>query len=377
MLRLALAVFAVQAGFHAFTASLPVALARAGVPDPQIGLIVGTAALVQIPRGVRDRRRHRPCRRHPRVHRGRHRLSRRLRDPACCRASSQVARSRRSSSRASSRASASRPSCRRRCRSFRGSSRAGRRGFGLAFVGSAHNLTLVVIPPISLAVLAATSLHGVALVGFASVLAGLAILRLVPLRFASSWRRTLAKADRPVSRDVVSGSPFVGPGDGLSRSTCCTSSIGASSSPSCRSGRRPPAPTSGCFFVADGIAILLVRVPTGWLADRVRPVFLILGGLGATACAVLLLTAPDNDALLVAAGALTGVGRRAGHHASSHRAVAAQPGGGSRQCLLIVLGRERDGAGHRKHRRGGRRGGAGVPDRDGRRVRGDRACRGR
>ena len=49
MLRLAFAVFAVQAGFHAFTASLPVALARAGVPDPQIGLIVGTAALVQIP----------------------------------------------------------------------------------------------------------------------------------------------------------------------------------------------------------------------------------------------------------------------------------------------------------------------------------------
>jgi len=32
VLRLALAVFSVQAGFHAFTASLPVALARAGVP---------------------------------------------------------------------------------------------------------------------------------------------------------------------------------------------------------------------------------------------------------------------------------------------------------------------------------------------------------
>ena len=49
VLRLALALFAVQAGSHGFTASLPVALARAGVPDPQIGLIVGTAALVQIP----------------------------------------------------------------------------------------------------------------------------------------------------------------------------------------------------------------------------------------------------------------------------------------------------------------------------------------
>ena len=49
MLRLAFALFAVQAGFHGFTASLPVALARAGVPDPEIGLIVGVAALVQVP----------------------------------------------------------------------------------------------------------------------------------------------------------------------------------------------------------------------------------------------------------------------------------------------------------------------------------------
>src|SRR6478672_7760495 len=49
VLRLALALFVTQAGFHGFTASLPVALARAGVSDPQIGLIVGVAALVQVP----------------------------------------------------------------------------------------------------------------------------------------------------------------------------------------------------------------------------------------------------------------------------------------------------------------------------------------
>ena len=49
MLRLAFALFAVQSGFHGFTAALPVALARAGVPDPEIGLIVGVAALVQVP----------------------------------------------------------------------------------------------------------------------------------------------------------------------------------------------------------------------------------------------------------------------------------------------------------------------------------------
>src|SRR5215210_7342859 len=49
LLRLAFAMFAVQAGFHGFSASLPLALARSGVPDPQIGLVMGASALVQIP----------------------------------------------------------------------------------------------------------------------------------------------------------------------------------------------------------------------------------------------------------------------------------------------------------------------------------------
>lgn len=45
LLRVATALFALQAGFHGFTASLPVALARSGVRDEEIGLIVGLAAL--------------------------------------------------------------------------------------------------------------------------------------------------------------------------------------------------------------------------------------------------------------------------------------------------------------------------------------------
>src|SRR4029078_9803319 len=60
---------------------------------------------------------------------------------------------------------------------------AGRRGFGLAFVGSAHNLTLVVIPPLSLAVLALTSLHGVAVMAVGFVLSGRAIVHIVPSQF--------------------------------------------------------------------------------------------------------------------------------------------------------------------------------------------------
>ena len=49
LVRLAVALFALQSGFHGFTASLPVALARAGVRDEEIGVIVGLAALVQVP----------------------------------------------------------------------------------------------------------------------------------------------------------------------------------------------------------------------------------------------------------------------------------------------------------------------------------------
>ncbi|HLA17504.1 MAG TPA: MFS transporter, partial [Candidatus Limnocylindrales bacterium] len=49
MLRLAVAVFFLQTGFHGFTASLPLALAGAGVADPEIGVVMGSAALVMIP----------------------------------------------------------------------------------------------------------------------------------------------------------------------------------------------------------------------------------------------------------------------------------------------------------------------------------------
>ncbi len=49
LVRLALALFTLQSGFHGFTASLPVALARAGVADEEIGVIVGLAAVVQVP----------------------------------------------------------------------------------------------------------------------------------------------------------------------------------------------------------------------------------------------------------------------------------------------------------------------------------------
>ena len=305
--RLAVAVFAVQAGFHAFTASLPVALARAGVADPQIGLIVGTAALVQIPAAfvtgvVVDR-----------VGGLRAFSVGGLAYLAGC-------------------AILLLPGVEARgplapfvlARIFQGIGIAAilpaalslvprlvmpaRRGFGLAFVGSAHNLTLVVIPPLSLLVLAASSLHGVALGAVVMVVAGIAIVRVVPFGFGATGedaaghdgptdvaRRRLGLAFRRAWAPLIAVDLLFIAHWGVvvaflpQRAEAAGANI-------------------GLFFVADGLAILLVRVPSGWLADRIRPLALILVGLLATGCAIVVLTRAPTTPLLVLAGSLTGIG---------------------------------------------------------------------
>ena len=304
MLRLALAVFAVQAGFHSFTASLPVALARAGVPDPQIGLIVGTAALVMIPAAfvtgvVIDR-----------VGGVRSFTAGALAyvvgcvilllpgvEPGGPSAPFFVARV------------------------FQGIGVAAilpaalslvprlvataRRGFGLAFVGSADLLTLVLIPPISLAVLAATSLSGVAAVALVSVVAGLAILRLVPLRFVSTGDDAADDGPTDVARRRLGFAFRAAWARLIAIDLLYTIHWGVIVAFLPQRAEAAGADI-GLFFVADGIAILATRIPSGWLADRVRPILLVLVGLAATAGAVVILSTAPTTALLIVAGALTG-----------------------------------------------------------------------
>jgi MFS family permease len=305
--RLAVALFAVQAGFHAFTASLPIALSRAGVPDPQIGLIVGTAALVQIPAAfvtgvVIDR-----------VGGLRAFTAGGLAylvgcailllpgvEPGGPSAPFIAARIFQGIGIAATLPAALSLVPRLVA--------ADRRGFGLAFVGSAHNLTLVAIPPLSLVVLAMTSLHGVALMAVAFVLSGLAIVHIVPFRFRPTGesstdlhgptdvaRRRLGFAfRRPWAPLIVIDLLFIAHwGVVVAFLPQRAEAAGAN---------------IGLFFIADGIAILLSRVPSGWLADRIRPIFLIIAGLSATGAAVLLLTLPPTNQLLVVAGTLTGAG---------------------------------------------------------------------
>src|SRR5262249_52757049 len=64
----------------------------------------------------------------------------------------------------------------------------------------------------------------------------------------------------------------------------------------------------GVLFVADGLFVLLARIPAGWLADRVRPILLVVTGLVMTIGAVVLLLQPPTNLTLFVTGVLTGIG---------------------------------------------------------------------
>ncbi|HEU0234995.1 MAG TPA: MFS transporter [Candidatus Limnocylindrales bacterium] len=310
MIRLAVALFAVQAGFHGFTASLPVALARAGVPDPQIGLIVGTAALVQVPAAfaagiVLDRL---GAIRVFTVGALAYLIGCAILllpgvEPGGPDLPFVIARL------------------------FQGIGIAGtlpaalslvprlvepgRQGFGLAFVSSAHNLTLVALPPASLAILGVTSLHGVAAAVAGMVVAGIVILRIVPLRLRPAGEASETRPGGGPAR------PAAARRFGFAFRPAWTPLIAIILLYVAHWGvivaylpQRAEAAGAdiGLFFAADGIAILAARVPTGWLADRTRPIVLIAAGLVVTALAVGLLALPPSTPLLVAAGLLSGGG---------------------------------------------------------------------
>ena len=307
MLRLAFALFAVQAGFHGFTASLPVALSRAGVSDPEIGLIVGVASLVQVPAAfvagvVVDR-----------VGGLRVLGLGGLAYLAGC-------------------AILLLPGVEAGgpagpflvARFFQGVGVAGtlpaamslvprlttpdQRGISLAFIGSAHNLTLVAMPPLSLAILSATSLKGVALAMTVVVVAGLVVAFATPFRFRDPARhevhletshevapRRFGLALRPSWIPLISMILLyiIHWGVVIAYLPQRAEAAGAD---------------IGLFFVADGVAVLGSRVPSGWLADRMRPLILILCGLAMSGVSVVLLTQPLTTPLLVIAGLLGGVG---------------------------------------------------------------------
>lgn len=312
MVRLALALFAVQAGFHGFTAALPLALSRSGVPDPEIGLIVGMAALVQVPAALLagalvDRLGGlrmlvagagaylvgAAILLLPGVDAGGDRLPFLL--ARLCQGIG---------------IAASLPAALSLVpRLVAGD----RQGFGLAFIGSAHNLTLVVLPPLSLAILSATSLDGVALAVVGLVIVGIAIVFLSGV--AGTIRR--GQPGTAAARARAAGAPAATRRFGLAfrRSWVRPALIallyvahwGVITAYLPQRAEAAGADV-GLFFVADGLAVLAARVPSGWLADRTPPRRLLLAGLAITAVSTGLLLLPPTTPILVVAGALTGAG---------------------------------------------------------------------
>ncbi len=312
MYRIALSLFLVQAGFHAFTASLPLALARGGKPDPEIGLIVGTAALVQIPAafaagalvdrfgglrlmvvggiaylaacavlllpGVEATGPNLPF------------LVARLLQgigigtalPAGLAVVPDLVP-------------------------------AARRGFALALAGASHNLTLVVLPPASLLVLDLAGLDGVAMVVLGLVLLGLLLVVVTPPRPLGHRSEAPASA----SGGGPTGLPSARRWLGIAYRSAWTAPLAVVLLFVAHWGvvtaylpQRAEAAGAniGLFFAADGIAVLLMRVPSGWLADRFAALPLVLAGLAITAAGVALLLLPPATPLLVVAGVATGVG---------------------------------------------------------------------
>jgi MFS family permease len=301
ILRLSVAIFLVQSGFHAYTAALPLAFARAAVADATIGLIMGVAAVVQIPAAIAGGRLVDAF--------GGARLFtlgglayllatllllvpgvevdgdltpfiavRILQGagialvlPAALSLVPRLVDPRRVAN-------------------------------GLSVVGAAQNLTLVLAPPISLAVLSAAALDGVAAAVVVVLVAGILLGQRLPLRPIEPPAATLAAATRRFG--ITYRRTWTVP---LLIIVTYVAHWGAVTAYLPIRAEQAGADI-GLYFAADGIAIFLMRVPTAWLVDRVTSRLLILVGAGMTGVAIGMLLLPLTTPLLIVSGLLGGAG---------------------------------------------------------------------
>jgi predicted MFS family arabinose efflux permease len=174
---------------------------------------------------------------------------------------------------------------------------------GLAFINSAHNLGIVVLPPVSLAILAAISIRAVAAGTILLVLLGVCVLLTLPARLHVPVARPAGTRQRGrfgLSVRRAWAAPLAIPLMYVIHWGVLTAYLPSRAE---RAGA-----DIGIFFAADGVAILVSRVPVGWLTDRVASRTLILLGLAITSGALLLALTPATTLALALAGVCTGLG---------------------------------------------------------------------
>jgi MFS family permease len=301
VLRLSLALFLIQAGFHGFTAAIPLALSRAGRPDSEIGVLVGVASLIQIPAalvggalidrygGIKLLAAGGAC----------YLVSCALLllpglDPSGSDLVIGLAR---------------------------GLQGAGfglcvpaalsvvprivplaRRGLALATANMSNNLSYVLLPVISIIVLDGYGLDGVTLMVVAMVVIALGLTFARPMREVETAASGLAEASRRFG--FAFRRSWLTP---LAITVLFIVHWGVITAYMPQRAEQAGA-NIGLFFAADGLFVLLARIPAGWLADRTRPMWPILGGIAMTFIGVLLLLPTPTTQILIVSGALTGIG---------------------------------------------------------------------
>jgi MFS family permease len=300
VIRLSIALFLVQAGFHGFTVSIPLAMARAGRPDPDIGAIVGVAALVQIVAAL---------------------VGGALIDRFGAIRLLVVGGLAYLAATAILFVSGIGPEATPAvvvARVLQGTGfglvvpsvlsvvpslvPAARRGMAIATAGSAHNITFVALPPLSLAVLDLYGLPGVTIMVAAFVVAALALALARPLTLREEAETHLEAAQR---RFGFAWRPaWFGP---LAIVLLFVLHWGVVSAYLPQRAEAAGA-NIAVFFVADGLFVLLARIPAGWLADRIPQLWPVLAGIAVTFIAIALLFDAPTTQVLILSGSLTGVG---------------------------------------------------------------------
>ncbi len=298
MIRLAIALFLVQAGFHGFTASIPVALARAGRSDAEIGAIVGIAAVVQIGGALVggaliDRF-------------GQMRLfiaggvlyvvAAAILLVGGLDATLAVVAARILQGAAGG---LTVPASMALVPSLVSTAR---RGTAMAAMGSAQNLTLVLLPPLSIVLLDLYGMSGVCIAVVLFVVAALAIVVARPVGRGVASPSNLAAARRHLG--FAFRRTWLGP---LAVVVLFVLHWGVVTAYLPQRAEAAGADIA-LFFAADGVGVLFMRIPAGWLADRIAPVWPVVSGILMTFLAVLLLFDPPTTQVLVIAGLLTGTG---------------------------------------------------------------------